>query len=223
MAGEGGDHSQRTYAELEIVGAGWLAGRGGLGEGGSRDEAVGAPERDGDDGVVVRFPDGGGPLGGEGPEDDPAVAVAGEQARVGAEEGHGVDLGVVAAEDVDWLGGGSGGGSGFGARGGSGWWGHWGRGGGRAWGCLFLSLVRLSALGKLVRRTVEFDGTLCITDIGHRKMRTADAIRTHCAWSRKNVQKYLILVIESSTYLDLLIDHYWTFFVVVSTVVQGLL
>lgn len=43
----------------------------------SRDDAAGTPGRDGDDGVVVGFPDGGGPLGGQGPEDDPAVCVAG--------------------------------------------------------------------------------------------------------------------------------------------------
>lgn len=43
----------------------------------SRDDAAGAPGRNSHDGVVVRFPDGGGPLGGEGPEDDPAVCVAG--------------------------------------------------------------------------------------------------------------------------------------------------
>lgn len=99
--------------------------------GGSRDDAGGAPGRDGDDGVVVRFPHGGRPLGGEGPDDDPAVGVAGQEARVGAEEVHGVDRGVVAAEDVDWLGGGVGGGGfGFGGRGGGGWWGHGGGGGG---------------------------------------------------------------------------------------------
>lgn len=91
------------------------------GGGGSRDDAGGAPGRDGDDGVGVRFPHGGRPLGGQGPDDDPAVGVAGQEARVGAEEVHGVDLGVVAAEDVDWLGGWEGGG---------GWWGH--EGGGEA-------------------------------------------------------------------------------------------
>lgn len=53
----------------------------------------------------MRLPDGCGPLGVERPDDDPAVAVAGEEAGVGAEEVDGVDLGSVASEDVDWLGG----------------------------------------------------------------------------------------------------------------------
>lgn len=55
-----------------------------------------------EDGGRVGTPDGCWPLGGEIPQDNPAVAVARQQARVAADEAHSVDRGSMAAEDVDW-------------------------------------------------------------------------------------------------------------------------
>ena len=62
----------------------------------------------------MRFPDRGCAAGVEGPEDYPARGVGRGETGVGGVEVDGVDLRSVAAKDVGWLCGGSGGG-------GSGW------------------------------------------------------------------------------------------------------
>jgi len=54
----------------------------------------------------MRLPYGTRPHDGEVPRDDEAFGIAGEEALIAADERRGVDLGLVAAEDALWLGGG---------------------------------------------------------------------------------------------------------------------